>query len=328
MPLTRSKRNACFHVPWLEASDVVKDPMVIRKYYERTNALAIRNFASRDKSLKYLFGRKSIQQLFEKHPTRVGASWCVENGAKTTGPEDVFGSTSEAKNKSWYVSFIMQKNDSVFKDMLRCLPFHGVLPLGSEKSVKYRDVVWFFFGQNVENESLRGRPEHTDAVSDMHATWHLQLRGTKYWYLKPTDELCKRKNITPRETSVRVECRAGDLLILNTANWWHRTEIPSTRNSLEKCSLSFARDLRFVSADEESDSEHDAVVSTNIDCIYAPRNIPEGTVIFTEDDLPDCELHTSQSPNCEVTETDSGLGVVVSIRDIPEGEVYTILGGE
>ena len=41
---------------------------------------------------------------------------------------------------------------------------------------------------------------------------------------------------------------------------------------------------------------------TNVDDLYAPHDIEEGTVIFTENDLPDAQLQRSDDPNCEVVE--------------------------
>mmetsp|Transcript_26557 Transcript_26557/g.30888 ORF Transcript_26557/g.30888 Transcript_26557/m.30888 type:complete len:96 (-) Transcript_26557:101-388(-) len=68
---------------------------------------------------------------------------------------------------------------------------------------------------------------------------------------------------------------------------------------------------------------------TNLDGLYASNDIGAGTIIFTEEDMPDCELHRcKQNPNCEVTEIDNGLSAVISCRDIKAGEFFCILESE
>ena len=47
-------------------------------------------------------------------------------------------------------------------------------------------------------------------------------------------------------------------------------------------------------------------------------------VVLTEHDLPDCELSTSSTPNCLVTEDDTGTGVLIALRDIKQGEIFTV----
>ena len=55
----------------------------------------------------------------------------------------------------------------------------------------------------------------------------------------------------------------------------------------------------------------------------------EGTVIFTENDLPDAQLQRSDDPNCEVVEASvEGSGescmAVVALRYIKMGESFTV----
>ena len=65
---------------------------------------------------------------------------------------------------------------------------------------------------------------------------------------------------------------------------------------------------------------------TNIDGLYATEAIDAGTIIFTEIDMPDCELHRSSisAANCEVVELEDGTSAVVSRRNIFAGEFFCI----
>jgi hypothetical protein len=66
---------------------------------------------------------------------------------------------------------------------------------------------------------------------------------------------------------------------------------------------------------------------TNVDGLYATNDIEEGTIVFKEADMPDCELHRSKdNPNCQVVELNDGSGVcaVVSLRPIAAGEFFCV----
>mmetsp|Transcript_12376 Transcript_12376/g.26196 ORF Transcript_12376/g.26196 Transcript_12376/m.26196 type:complete len:96 (+) Transcript_12376:267-554(+) len=66
---------------------------------------------------------------------------------------------------------------------------------------------------------------------------------------------------------------------------------------------------------------------TNVDGTYAMDDIAEDTIIFKEDDMPDCELHRSsdaEKANCKVVELEDGLQAVVSSRFISAGEFFCI----
>ena len=116
--------------------------------------------------------------------------------------------------------------------------------------------------------------------------------------------------------------------MINTRLWWHRTEIPQQPTDGEQGtyvpSVSYARDL-YLNWDESNDideSSEDGIVKdndqmTNLDGLYASNDIEAGTIIFTEEDMPDCELHrTNDNPNCEVIELENGSGTIVSCRKI------------
>lgn len=91
-------------------------------------------------------------------------------------------------------------------------------------------------------------------------------------------------------------------------------------------SVSYARDVYFSSKKdiENKGSQDDGVEMSNVDGLYAAENIDSATIVFTENDMPDCELHRSADPNCEVLQLEDGTGAVVSIKDIKAGEFFCI----
>jgi hypothetical protein len=163
---------------------------------------------------------------------------------------------------------------------------------------------------------LAGRPEHVDDV-DHDGTWHLQLSGTKTWYIKPNKDseawtngppelradaagVVKPGNSTQGGLRCRVHTKAGDLLCVNTRAWWHRTEIESGPD----LSISYARDLYLGSE----------MVATMP--LLSPGDFEAGEVVLEEDAIPD-HLEWSEDPNCTMAEVDNG--------DVDDEEVFVVL---
>jgi U3 small nucleolar RNA-associated protein 6 len=124
-----------------------------------------------------------------------------------------------------------------------------------------------------------------------------------------------------------IRCRERDVIVVNTRLWFHRTRIPAQRCP----SVSFARDFRFDSgkAEEDGNGEATSGALSNVDGLYAKTNIEEGTIIFTETDMPHAELHVSSSdPNCRVVLLDDGSSAVVSTRIINAGEFFCVPDSE
>lgn len=149
---------------------------------------------------------------------------------------------------------------------------------------------------------------------------------------------------------IDVECRQGDAFLINTRLWWHSTFIPTQKDDVP-C-ISYARDVYFVGGDgrrdelvvgnvpssnsdksdggdtandedgrskaggggihADADGDAPEETMTNVDGTYAARDIGEGTVLFTERNMPGCELHRVADPtaaNCRVVEiADDGGG--------------------
>ena len=68
-----------------------------------------------------------------------------------------------------------------------------------------------------------------------------------------------------------------------------------------------------------------------VDGTYAADDIESETILFTENTMPNCELHRSKTnPNCQVVEledekTRESYMAVVSLRDIKAGEFFSVL---
>lgn len=151
-------------------------------------------------------------------------------------------------------------------------------------------------------------------------TWHLQASGSKVWHLEPTEELRRiaedSSTLPPGE--IDITCETGDLLLVNTRLWWHRTTIPDTADAEDKLSVSYARDIRIDGDGGESSS------MTNVEGLFATKEIDEGDVIMTAGEMPDVCLPVSKHPNCEVADTEDGELVLVATRAIREGEFFTV----
>jgi hypothetical protein len=66
------------------------------------------------------------------------------------------------------------------------------------------------------------------------------MAGTKTWFIRPLAEhrdWMGKAPVLSGCTSLEVTCQAGDIFIINTRLWWHRTSIPSTTSSPSKCVL-------------------------------------------------------------------------------------------
>jgi hypothetical protein len=122
-------------------------------------------------------------------------------------------------------------------------------------------------------------------------------------------------------TRLCLTCEQGDVILINTRLWFHCTTIPPQAVP----SVSYARDFRLEEVEPPSLSGDDQTgAMTNLDGLYATNKIEEGTIIFSEADMPDCELHRSSAPNCEVAELEDGTIAVVSKRAIAAGEFFCV----
>lgn len=92
----------------------------------------------------------------------------------------------------------------------------------------------------------------------------------------------------------RIECQQGDLLFVNTRLWWHATQLPETLTFPDGLSISYARDFVCPSLELPGNNRNNADIEetrmTNVDGVYASRNVRRGDIVLTEDELPNCAL--------------------------------------
>ena len=285
--------------------------------------------------------------LFQSH-------WSIENegdeAREKLTPEALFA-PGETPGGRYYVSSILQKDSANLKNFFAKVPFAEV-PLLKSANATHDDGVWLFVGSNSARpasgkrkrdasvEPLRGRPEHTDAV-DHSGTWHVQLQGHKTWFVRPCAEardwdssppvLAGGKEGVVKEgrggLRLRIDCEKGDLLLINTRAWYHRTVLhPQEASNL---SISYARDFYLPGAQRETGGDDG---KTNDDVLdprmYATRNFKPDEIILTEDDLPDAEFPRSADPNCSMAMLDDDSEALVSLRRIKKGEPLTIGMGD
>jgi len=280
-----------------------------QRIYSESQVLLIRR--PRVKQLKQ--PRELVANIWKNASDDIKRTWCIEN-TESEIIEDPFDMIcSDTCDKTWYSSFVFKgDNEQCFNKMVGELPV-GELPVVNDgDKLVHGKAVWFFIGQNRQDKiSFAGRSLHTDDVPH-NGTWHLQVSGSKRWFIKPTEAL--GTDIFP-DREISITCEAGDILILNTKLWWHRTELPPGSFP----SISYARDIFLGTPVVESDM-------TNQDGLYAATFIPSGTIIFCESDMPSCSLpRVEVSPNCEVAELEDGQMALVSARDIMEGEWFNML---
>ena len=290
-------------------------------------------------------------QALQKKCAGLFATWSVENKgdhakAELT-PGTVFG--KGPPRGQYYVSSILQKNGAGLKHFFAQVPF-AEAPVLAKAKAAHDDGVWLFVGANempkkqagkrkrVEPSVLGGRPEHTDAV-DHSGTWHVQLKGHKTWYVRPCvdahdwgsspPELGTGKRGVVKEgrggSKLKILCEEGDLLLINTRAWWHKTEIEPQDTDF---SISYARDF-YLGDNKKKKADGEKTNDETLDPrMFAARNFKAMEVVLREDELPDAEMPRSADPNCSMAELDDDSFALVSIRAVKTGEPLTIGVGE
>jgi U3 small nucleolar RNA-associated protein 6 len=330
---TRRSNHEALTIPMVDASDKNFQFEEVIELYDQYQIVHITNVMTMPATTQPTIKKadsaqaltwKDVCTIFQKLNDMDQKSWCIETNTtsnKVIIPEK-FLSPVLTKDRA-YCSFVVQHSKEVYTDVLPNLPFQDF----DATLMQYETAIWFFFGRNpVGNISMDGRPEHTDAISH-NGTWHYQLSGTKRWSVRPTIELmnqidCLDGNKVPRLT---VNCKEGDVLMINTRLWFHQTIISPQRLP----SVSYARDFRINRKGNDQlrgkQSINENCTMTNVDGLYATSDISKGTIIFTEIDMPDCELHRSSTDsNCEVVELEDGTSAVIASRPIVSGEFFCV----
>lgn len=279
--------------------------------YKDCQIVVLRNVqAAHDQNSAQLSWTK-LGNIFQKLQKEDKDSWCIETNGGAAVSANKFLCPKLTRDRA-YCSFLVQKDQDSYQSMLEKLPFRGL------DEWNYETALWIFFGRNpLGNIELAGRPDHTDSVSH-DGTFHYQLSGVKEWFVRPTEQLLRQCSLPiSTDTATKIECRDSDVIIVNTRLWFHRTSIPPQKYP----SVSYARDFRL----ENSSVDSKVGEMMNVDGLYATNDVGTGTIVFTESDMPSCELHrSSTNPNCHVVELEDGTSAVVSIRPIASGEFFTV----
>ena len=303
--------------------------------------------------------------MLSGHSAELEGSFTVENGAKYSSKKRKFdgdhpnsaaallGGSASLPDGSYYCSLVVSRKPKLLAALVQSGDFAP--PCFASSRVQQESALWFFVGRNSGSDALCGRPPHTDEVHN-EGTYHRQLEGCKEWTLRPTEELTRRLGGRQRAgdeeaASTIVRCECGDVLCVSTRDWWHSTRLPPAAGEGGGVSVSVAREFNLRREEEEEeeeeampermrrameaaaeeeeeqeDEEEEATSFINVDGLFAARAIPEGTVLFTEEDDFDVELPVEPSrANCEVVEDEeTGLMAVVSMRDIRSGEFLCV----
>eukprot|EP00873_Tetraselmis_striata_P001434 jgi/Tetstr1/421698/TSEL_012636.t1 len=353
-----SPRTELYEAPTLAASQASWD--AVREAYARAQLLVVRGGALPLASGSPLLDLQSLLDLYAAEPEAVEKTWNVEFGRpgvqgdeKATSACSILAASRHHASANgsptladgdfkrrrlagdrWYVSFVLNESKALTYVSNR-LPFATPPCFDTDEGEDDSGVpgpshtanVWFFFGRNGDRDAMPGRPEHTDKITH-HGTWHAQQAGSKVWHLRPDESDAAwtaagagRHPICPKGP-LRVDIAAGDLLLVNTRLWYHRTEIPSTVGAVDALSLSYARDF-FLGGDGGGE----AVDMSNCDDTWATQPIGEGTEIVRVDANDDAQLAsfpTSDDPNCRILAGPAGEAVIVAARDIQAGESLTL----
>ena len=259
----------------------------------------------------------TIQGLAKEYPDAFERDFCVESGTNFA-PSTVF---TVSNRTTYYGSCILQKSAGATA-FLQAAPLRRPWFL---ETTHHDPSCWLFWGRNSQNRPVPGRPEHVDEVSH-DGTWHLQISGAKTWTIRPRPEWRGPKIRGPNARRLksgapcfRLHVQQGDLLLINTRLWLHRTELPPG-----PLSISYARDFRWKVA---SRSSSDDKTNQEVDLdprFFARAFIPRGTLALATRDMPDVDaIPRSRTPSCVVTTSPSGLALRAS-RDLVTGEPLTL----
>jgi len=341
-------------------------------YYEKYQILLLRP-SSNSKPEKSALS--IVQGVYKKYRSIINETFNIENktndddnntrktrNGSSIRSEDIFDSKHCKIDhlKSWYCSFIVQKDDNFINDFLTKVPYKMPPVFNNSNrnnhwSNKFQHTkpIWVFIGSHAvdTNSNLQGRTEHTDHVS--HAgTWHYQLSGKKIWFIRPFDDdewlQCpqlvpyninddnddnnnKNKRIKSNNIGGTVQqCDDSKLRLKIECNQGDILFI-NTRlwwhlteipnTSSSTDNISCSYARDFVKSGDVQDTNDNY---TNVEGLYSTRKIKKGDVVLTESELPDCELPRSDSPNCEVDFAEDGTGILVAIKDIKAGDFLTV----
>jgi hypothetical protein len=286
--------------------------------YARDQLLWLR-LSPEHQSVANTFNHHTIQSLFSADPTMFTHDFSVENACQhdppTLTPAAVYGSkqtsSSTVYQSPFYVSSILQNNQVALHNFFHTVPFSSPNFL---QQAYHDDGAWLFFAHNpatkhtdttttttttttatssINDHTITGRPEHVDDVTHS-GTWHVQLNGTKTWYIRPCPAAADWNGNPPtltkemngvyqgtalKGTRLKIKVEQGDLLVINTRAWYHQTEIegqsistPPSQASIiseEKTQKRRSKRRKTMTRTEQTQQEEDATFKKCLSISYA-----------------------------------------------------------
>ena len=154
-------------------------------------------------------------------------------------PESVLGEGGSAPAGSWYLSFfaVSERAPEFTARVNELLPddapaepdfLHDAV--AGNATTERR--IWVFLGRHIaaDGPEFDGVGEHIDKFN-ADGTWQLQVDGKKTWRVRRPGE----------DTTHVVTCHEGDMLVVDTSQWYHATRIAGTSRS--RLVVSLARDF-------------------------------------------------------------------------------------
>lgn len=300
----------------------------VQQLYEKYYVVLIQGYTN---PLAETFDFNYLSDLYKDYNDDIEQSWSIENSQNHLTCKDVFQNAKTLSRKNWYISTILQHNDSLVQKFLKDCPC--INPFPPSCNIKYTQPIWIFCGKCNLKSSFDGRKEHTDSISHS-GTWHYQCSGKKIWHIRPAEESEEWNKLAPKilkktkkyklDESIDKDgylsacCNTGDILMINTKLWWHSTKLVNDG----EISYSYARDFYLNS--DISEDEIKLSSMTNVDGLYASKNFKKGDIVLSERDLPNCSLSRSIDANCTVSTLDNDELVLEAVKDIHVGDWLTV----
>ena len=200
-----------FRVPEMDASSPAFSVDKFVDQYRRFRVVHLKQVPL-DQDQTRSLSWKDIGGVFEILHKSDQDSWCAETTDTSSLTPEYFLVSTTMTSQS-YCSFLVQNDRESFANIVAKLPFSRLPWVDWE----HGQSLWVFFGRNLgHSDTMQGRPEHTDAVSQ-DGTWHFQMSGTKEWLIRPTATLLNSSEIEwPWASDVRasIVCNAGDVLVI------------------------------------------------------------------------------------------------------------------
>ena len=208
-------------------------------------------------------------------------------------------------------------------------------------------------GQRCTNSpcvyELQGRKEHTDSISSS-GTWHYQCCGNKVWHVRSFEDhrdwlgmppvissassgggipsvkrlrsgSSSRVNKCDGISRIRITCKEGDLLFVNTRLWWHQTFLPRSDDSKYGLSISYARDFVAPSLSLERSSYYQTPIKSDAD---DDDDDDDDDDAHDDDDDDDDDSNNEDDDEDEDEDEDVKMANVEGIyasRNVPKGNI-------